>query len=135
MERSQPTSRGRWIPLAILAAAACAGAIAKAPPETEPALSRIVVVAGAPITVAAKSARALQDAGFATKRFSSDSTWGSRSADNKNARLRYTLPSRDSTRVLVELWGTCENGTRNCLVGELVRLVASLTMEEQPPTN
>ena len=78
MERSQPTSRSRWIPLAILAASACAGAIAKAPPDTEPGLSRIVVVAGAPITIAAKSARALQDAGFVTKRFSSDSTWASR---------------------------------------------------------
>lgn len=95
---------------------------------------RIVVVAGAPISVAAKSARALQDAGFATRRFSSDSTWGSRAADGKNARLRYTLPSRDSTRVMVELWGTCDRGGRGCLLGEFVRLVAALTTEEQPPT-
>jgi hypothetical protein len=135
LERLQPTSRRRWVPLVILAASACAGALAKAPPETEPALTRIVVVAGVPISVAAKSARALQDAGFVTKRFSSDSTWASRKVDNMNARLRYTLPTRDSTRVLVELWGTCEQGGRGCLVGELVRLVAALTTEEAPPTD
>ena len=123
----------RWLPITLLAAAACAGAIAKQPPETEPAMTRIVVVAGVPVAVAAKSARALQDAGYVTKRFSSDSTWGSRAADNFNARLRYTMPSRDSTRIMVEYWGTCERGGRNCLVGELVRLVAALTTEEQPP--
>ena len=124
----------RWLPLAILVAAACAGAVAKQPPETDAAMTRIVVVAGVPVSVAAKSARALQDAGFATKRFRSDSTWGSRAADNVNARLRYTMPSRDSTRIMVEFWGKCERGGKNCLVGELVRLVAALTTEEQPPS-
>ena len=123
----------RWIPIFILVAAACAGAVAKPPPSTEPAMQRIVVVAGVPVAVAAKSARTLQDAGFATKRFSSDSTWGSRAADKFNARLRYTMPTRDSTRILVEFWGTCEGGGRNCLTGELIRLVAALTAEEAPP--
>ena len=123
----------RWLPIAILLLAACAGAVAGAPPATEPALSRIVVVAGHPVAIAAKAARALQDGAFVTKRFSSDSTWGSRAADRKNVRLRYTMPSRDSTRVLFEIWGTCDNGTKNCLVGELIRLVGSLTAEEQPP--
>jgi hypothetical protein len=123
----------RWLPIAILVAAGCAGAVGKQPPATEAEMTRIVVVAGHPVSVAAKSARALQDAGFATKRFSSDSTWASRAADNFNARLRYTMPNRDSTRIMVELWGKCERGGKGCLVGELVRLVGALTTEEEPP--
>lgn len=127
------TSVRRLTAFALVLSAACAGAIGKAPPNEEPAFTRIVVVPGAPIVTAAKSARALQDAGFATRRFSSDSTWGSRAPDNMNARLRYTSPSRDSTRILVEMWGKCERGGRNCFIGELVRLVAALTTEEAPP--
>ena len=118
---------------AAAASVACAGAIGKAPPPEPPAFTRIVVVAGAPIVNAAKSARILQDGGFATKRFSSDSLWASRGSDNMSGRLRYTMPSRDSTRILVELWGNCGNNKRDCFLGELVRLVAGLTTEEAPP--
>ena len=128
------TNRRRQIALAaILVTAACAGAVGKPPPPANADFTRIIVVPGAAIVNAAKSARALQSAGFATRRFRSDSTWGSRAADNMSARLRYTSPSRDSTRILVELWGKCERGGRNCFVGELVRLVAALTTEEGPP--
>ena len=117
----------------VVALAACAGAIGKAPPPTEPAYTQMVVVAGTPIVNAAKSARLLQDAGFATKRFSSESLWASRAADKMSGRLRYTSPSRDSTRILVELWGTCERGGRGCFLGEVIRLVKGLAAEEGPP--
>ena len=128
------TNRGRQIALAaILVTAACAGTVGKPPPPADPDFTRVVVVAGAPIVNAAKSARALQNDGFSTRRFRSDSTWGSRVADNMSVRLRYTSPSRDSTRILVELWGKCERGGRGCFLGELVRLVAALTTEEAPP--
>jgi hypothetical protein len=130
---SRQTSLRRLSAFALALTAACASAIGKAPPSEEPAFTRIVVVPGAPIVTAAKAARALQDNGYATRRFRSDSTWGSRASDNMNARLRYTSPSSDSTRILVELWGKCERGGRNCFVGELVRLVGALTTEEAPP--
>ena len=127
------TSVRRLAIFALVMAAACASALGKAPPPRDADYSRVVIVAGAPIVVAAKAARVLQDEGFATRRFSSDSTWGSRSADAMSARLRYSSPSRDSTRVFVELWGKCERGGRNCLIGELVRFVAGMTTEDPPP--
>ena len=126
-------ARHRLAVFAICVTAACAGAIGKQPPAEAPAYSQIVVVPGAPIVIAAKAARLLQDAGFATRRFSSDSMWASRAADNMSGRLRYTMPSRDSTRILVELWGKCERGGRGCFLGEVVRLVSGLTTEEGPP--
>jgi hypothetical protein len=134
LEPSRRTSARKLAVFAAVFAAACAGALAKAPPAEPAAFARVVVVPGAVIVNAAKSARALQDAGFATRRFSSDSTWGTRAADDIAARLRYSSPSRDSTRVLVELWGKCERGGTNCLLGEFVRLVSILTTEEAPPT-
>ena len=130
---SRQTSLKKLLVFALVLAAACASAIGKAPPNEEPVFTRIVVVPGAPIVTAAKAARTLQDNGYATRRFRSDSTWASRASDNMNARLRYTSPSADSTRILVEMWGKCERGGRNCFVGELVRLVAALTTEEAPP--
>jgi len=90
------------------------------------------VVPGVPITIASRAARALQDYGFVTKRFSSDSTWGWRGNDQIAARLRYTMPSRDSTRVLFELWGPCPD-PRTCMRGDMAVIFAHLTAEEAPP--
>lgn len=133
-EPSQRTSAAlRLATFGLFALAACAGAIGKAPPPTDPAYTQIVVIQGTPIVNAAKAARLLQDAGFATKRFSADSLWASRAADKMSGRLRYTMPSRDSTRILVELWGTCERGGRGCFLGEVIRLVKGLTTEEPTP--
>jgi hypothetical protein len=116
------------------AAAACGRIIAPAPPESMPLLSFETRVAGAPVTIAARGARALYDFSFVTRRFGSDSTWGYRASDSTHARLRYTMPSRDSTRVLIEMWGgRCESGDRQCLRGDLGALVQRLAAEDAPP--
>ena len=102
------------------------------PPAGQPAAAQIVVVPGVPIVVAARAARTLESINFATRRFSSDSTWGFRKTDALSARLRYTSPSKDSTRVLLELWGTCED-RRGCLRGDIADILRGLTTEDGPP--
>jgi hypothetical protein len=122
-------------PAALLAAgilAACGRVISPPPPSSPPAASQEATVPGAPITIAGRAARVLQDYGFVTKRFSSDSTWGWRGNDRIAARLRYTLPSRDSTRVLLELWGACAD-SRTCMRGDIATIFARLTAEDAPP--
>jgi hypothetical protein len=81
--------------------------------------------------IAARAARALYDISFVTKRFSSDSTWGWQPTDRIAARLRYTRPSRDSTRVLIELWGPCAGP--GCLEPYFVALIGRIQAEEGPP--
>ena len=88
------------------------------------------MLAGQPTVIAAKAARALYDISFSTKRFSSDSTWGWQASDHIAARLRYTRPSRDSTRVLVELWGNCGRG---CLDQFFGAIIGRIQAEEAPP--
>ena len=109
---------------------ACGRVVAPPPPSGAPGLSQDVVVAGNPTVVAARGARALYDISFVTKRFSSDSTWGWQPSDRIAARLRYTRPTRDSTRVLVELWGAC--GER-CLAPFFGAIIGRIQAEEAPP--
>lgn len=130
------TSGSRLRGLALFAAAslfiaACGRVQAPSPPASEPGFQQEVVVAGAPITVAAKAARTLARFAYNTRRFGSDSTWAYRAVDRINVRLRYVMPSRDSTRILAEYWGVCER--RGCLQAELAGLVAGITAEEAPP--
>ena len=116
---------------AVAAASACGHVVAPPPPATAPEFTRDTVVAGQPIVIAAKSARALYNFSYQTRRFGQDSTWGYRSQENVSIRLRYVSPERDSTRVLAEVWGC--GGDRRCL-GALVRvLFNALTQEEAPP--
>ena len=123
----------RLLVVATLAlAAACGRIISPPPPSNAPDLSHEVVVQGAPIVVAARGARTMQRYSFNTKRFGPDSTWGFRAADSINLRLRYTRPSDDSTRVLIEMWGKCPPRQR-CFQGDLMVLLAGLATEEGPP--
>ena len=104
--------------------------LAPPPPAGQPTFSQDFLIAGSPITIAAKAARTLADLAYTTRRFGRDSTWGYRAADSIHVRLRYVAPSSDSTRVLAEYWGPCD---RACLRGELALLTAGLTAEEPPP--
>ena len=116
----------------LAAAAACGQVISPPPPSNPPQLTHEVVVQGQPIVVAARAARTMQRYAFNTKRFGQDSTWGFRAADSINARLRYTRPHDDSTRVLVEMWGKCPPRER-CFHGDLMLLLAGLVTEDAPP--
>lgn len=115
----------------VLAAAACGRVISPPPPVAPPDVTHEVVVVGAPVSIAARGARTLYQFGYNTKRFGRDSTWGFRAVDSVNVRLRYTRPSDDSTRVLIEMWGRCRQ--RGCLRNDLLSLVGALEAEEGPP--
>ena len=133
---STPVRRRALVPLAALAAAvtaACGHVIAPPPPATPPQVSEVATLQGHPAVVAAKAARTLQARGWTTKRFGSDSTWGWLKADSAAARIRYTHPSEDSTRILVELWGRCPPNARCRLRGELGALLMALEGEDSPP--
>lgn len=114
---------------AVLLLAGCARVIATPPPSDTPAFSEVRVVAGVPVVLAARAARALQESGFATRRFGSDSIWGSRSAESAAVRLRYSRASDDSTRVLFEIWIPCGATTR-CGRAESALFFARLRQEE-----
>ena len=118
--------------LGSVAAVACGQVVAGAPPSTSPAASEVVVVAGSPVVVAARAARTLRDHSFSTKRFGADSTWALRAVDTTAVRLRYTRPSDDSTRVLVELWGRCAR-QRACASGAIASLVEGMSTADAPP--
>ena len=118
---------------ALGAAAACGRIISPPPPSNAPELQQEVIVAGSPIVIAARAARTMQRYSYNTKRFGSDSTWGFRAADSINMRLRYTRPYDDSTRVLIEMWGKCEDRRRRCFAGDLAVLLVGLQTEEGPP--
>lgn len=114
-------------------AAACGRVVAPPPPTGQPSASEVGMAGGPPVVVAARAARQLQDMGFTTRRFGSDSLWGRRAIEDMNARLRYVSPYRDSTRVLVELWGPCPANQRDCLRREARMILAALNTEEAPP--
>jgi hypothetical protein len=116
---------------AAVALAACGGVIAPPPPAAAPQVQREGVVPGTPIVISARAARVLQEYGFTTKRFSDDSLWGLRAADDIAARLRYA-PKADSTRVLVELWGKCQD-RRTCMQGDIAVILTRLAEAEAPP--
>lgn len=123
----------RSVPLAwSLVALACARVLAPPPPDGQATAAQVAVVPGTPIVIAARAARMLEASNFVARRFSSDSTWGFRKSDGLSARLRYTTPSSDSTRVLLELWGECEN-RRTCLRGDLAGMLRALATEDGPP--
>ena len=105
-----PSGR-RALPLAVVLAG-CARAAAPAPPSGAPAFSAVQTVSGVPVVIAARATRALQVAGFATRRFSADSTWAVRSSEDAAARLRFVRPANDSTRVLFEIWLPCAGQAR-----------------------
>jgi hypothetical protein len=113
-------------------AAGCGRVVAPPPPAGEPVAAQQTVVPGHVMTIAARAARVLQDYGFVTKRFSSDSLWGWRGTDRIAARLRYGMPSNDSTRVLIELWGPCAD-SRTCMRGDIANIFTRLTAEEEAP--
>jgi len=118
---------------AVIVAAACAGVLAPAPPAVEPALMQDFTVLGATVSIAAKSARTLSQLQYTTRRFGVDSTWGYRSVDSIHVRLRYQRPAADSTRIVAEYWGKCENGGVSCLRGEFVLLGQGVMAEEAVP--
>lgn len=114
------------------AALACGRVIAPAPPTTGPDVSDVGQVAGDRVVVAAKAARALADLTFTTRRFSSDSTWGYRATDKLAARFRYARGTADSTRVLIELWGECDEA-RRCSRFDVRAILERIRAEEAPP--
>jgi hypothetical protein len=114
------------------ALAACAAAVAPAPPSAAPSLNVETMIEGKRVSVGARGARALQEFGFTTRRFGSDSTWGYRSQSRTSARLRYAQSSSDSTRVLIELWLPCGTGF-GCGRSDAMRLVARLQQPEASP--
>ncbi len=118
----------------VVAIAACSQVIAPPPPSGRPTVQVEALVSGAPITVAAHAARVLQDFNFTTKRFSSDSTWGYRAEGPTSARLRYTRPMDDSTRVLLEFWGKCSTD-RLCTRADALGFIRQLSAEEGPPAD
>ena len=112
---------------------ACTRVVAPPPPAGMPVVSELGMVGGPPLVVAARAARVLQDLGFTTKRFATDSLWGRRAQGDLAARLRYTSPYRDSTRVLVEMWGPCARNERHCLRADALMILTQLNAEEAPP--
>lgn len=118
---------------ALCSIAACGRVVAPAPPPTQPDLFEELTINGVPVTIAAKSARTLSALQYTTRRFGSDSTWGWRSVDSIHVRLRYQRPSSDSTRIVAEYWGECEDGGNSCLRGEFVLLASGVSAVEAVP--
>jgi hypothetical protein len=124
----------RVAPIATIAflSLACGHVVATAPPAAAPAFSVVHTVPGVPVVVAARAVRALQESGFTTRRFGSDSAWAAKPSEKAAARLRYVRPSNDSTRVLLELWLPCA-GDRTCGRAEAATLLGRLREEEGAP--
>lgn len=125
--------KGVAVILALCLALACGRVVAPSPPPSEPDLFETVTLPGVAIALAAKSARTLQDLQYITRRFGSDSTWGFRSVDSFHVRVRYLRASPDSTRLVGEYWGRCEEGGNSCLRGEFFLLVQGVAAEEVAP--
>ena len=114
-------------------AAACGRVLAPSPPAEGPDTTLEGRVAGIPVVIAPRAARRIQDMGFTTRRFSTDSLWGWRAAEQINARLRFARGAGDSTRVLVELWGPCPGNKHPCLRREAATILANLEGGETAP--
>lgn len=119
--------------VALLAAPACGRVIAPAPPSGAPDTTEEGRAAGDPRLIAPRAARRMQDMGFTTRRFATDSLWGWRAQEQISARLRYATGAGDSTRVLVELWGPCPANRRGCLRREAFAILGSLQAEDSAP--
>jgi hypothetical protein len=118
---------------AIAVATSCGRVIAPPPPSGAPHASESAMVAGPPISVAARAARVLTDFTFTTRRFGSDSTWGYQAADSIHARLRYVRPQQDSTRVILELWGHCGKNPPPCGSLYAQSILQAIAATEAPP--
>jgi hypothetical protein len=129
LRRSRPTLAAV---AGVALAAACGRVIAPAPPSGAPDATEAIMVAGAPVTIAARAARVLGEFTFTTRRFGQDSTWGFQPSDKIHARLRYTRPRNDSTRVLLELWGHCGQMPR-CENQYGRAILAAIASEELAP--
>lgn len=119
--------------MVVVAAAACGHVIAPPPPAESPDTTVEGRVAGIASVIAPRAARRIQDMGFTTHRFSSDSMWGWRAQEKLAARLRFARGAGDSTRVLVELWGACPGDRHPCLRREAYAILASLEEGETAP--
>ena len=117
----------------LVAGMACGRIIAPPPPSGAPDTTEEGRAHGDPRVIAPRAARRLQDMGFTTKRFATDSLWGWRAPEQIAARLRYATGAGDSTRVLVELWGPCPANRRGCLRREAFAILGSLQAEEAAP--
>ena len=113
--------------------AACGRVIAPAPPSAAPDSVVEGRVQGIKTVIAPRAARRIQDMGFTTRRFSTDSLWGWRAPEQIAARLRFANGSGDSARVLVELWGPCPDNRRGCLRREALLILANLEGGEAAP--
>lgn len=116
-----------------LAVVACGQIVAPAPPSGAPDTMLEGRVAGIPHVLAPRAARRIQDMGFTTKRFSSDSLWAWRAQEQIAARLRFASGSNDSARVLVELWGPCPNNRHPCLRREANMILGALEGQDAAP--
>jgi hypothetical protein len=129
-------ARRRWplaLGAALVAALACGRVVAPAPPSAASDTTLEGRAAGDPRLIAPRAARRLQDMGFTTRRFATDSLWGWRAQEQIAARLRYATAAGDSTRVLVELWGPCPENRRGCLRREAMAIIGSLQEGETAP--
>ena len=135
------TTRGRGARLTALALAllgagigvGCGRVLAPAPPSGAPDTSVEGRVQGITLVVAPRAARRMQDMGFTTRRFSTDSMWGWRASEQISARMRFASGAGDSTRVFVELWGPCPGEKHPCLRREAAAILGSLHGEEAAP--
>ena len=127
------TQSSLGIAIAIAVVAGCGRVIAPAPPAQAPDTVAEGSIEGIPRVIGPRAARRIQDLGFTTRRFSTDSLWAWRAQEEISARLRFAPRSGDSTRVLVELWGPCPQNRRGCLRREAGAILSSLTGEEAAP--
>ena len=107
--------------------------IAPAPPASAPDTIVEGRIHGVKTVIAPRAARRIQDMGFTTRRFSTDSLWAWRAQEQIAARLRFANGSGDSARVLVELWGPCPGNRRGCLQREARVILASLEGGDAAP--
>jgi hypothetical protein len=121
------------VAVAALVVAACGRVIAPAPPTGAPDTTTEGRIHGIKSVIAPRAARRMQDMGFTTRRFSTDSMWGWRAPEQISARMRFANGSGDSTRVLVELWGPCPDNRRGCLRREAAVILANLEGGETAP--
>jgi hypothetical protein len=127
----------RWLALVALvgaaALAACGRVIAPAPPAGTPDTATEGRIEGIRSVIAPRAARRMQDMGFTTRRFSTDSMWGWRAQEQIAARMRFANAAGDSTRVFLELWGPCPENRRGCLRREAQVILGSLIGGESAP--
>ena len=134
--RRQARTRRLALVLALVGAvapAACGRVLAPPPPTGAPDTMTEGRIEGIRSVVAPRAARRMQDRGFTTRRFATDSMWGWRAQEQISARMRFANAIGDSTRVFVELWGPCPDKRRGCLRREAQAILGSLVGGEAAP--